>query len=221
MESEHQSQMNPQPTPHKAETPGLTLVACANQPWTYQRTEGPLEKYGRYSVKCSTGQTQFYVNSQIEARSIVVLAYAYSQLTQLTEERDRANRKASEQGRVACDMFDELKRMQVQRTASESRVNALEQELAEELESSCRQGCLTSKVDSDYMGQIAGSMVTDSGAISTYADQLRRLSQLGRFRIVSEYGRMVVGYWPENDPARLTPAPSQPNASSDTSHDTQ
>lgn len=77
-------------------------------------------------------------------------------------------------------------------------------ELAEEMESSCRQGCCTRKVEADCNGQVAGSMVTDSGALSTYADQLRRLAELGRFRIVADRGRMVVGYWPENDPAART-----------------
>ena len=32
------------------------------------------------------------------------------------------------------------------------------------------------------------------------ADALRTLAEHGRFRIIRECGRMVVGYWPENDP---------------------
>lgn len=55
------------------------------------------------------------------------------------------------------------------------------------------------------MGQVAGTLVTDSGAISSRADMLRRLAALGKFRIVGETGRMVVGYWPENDPQTIEP----------------
>lgn len=91
-------------------------------------------------------------------------------------------------------------------TPSAGRVEELEGELADALENSCRQGCHTGKVDEDYNGQVAGTLVTDSGALSTYAEQLRRLAQLKRFRIVTEFGRMVVGYWPENDPAPSQPA---------------
>jgi len=34
---------------------------------------------------------------------------------------------------------------------------------------------------------------------------LRALAANGRFRIIREYGRMVVGYWPENDPEKKIP----------------
>lgn len=71
-----------------------------------------------------------------------------------------------------------------------------------ELEDICRQNCGTRKVDRDYNGQVAGTLVTDSGAISAHADGLRRLAKHFRFRIVADGGRMVVGYWPENDPEK-------------------
>lgn len=35
---------------------------------------------------------------------------------------------------------------------------------------------------------------------------LEILAQAGRFRIVGACGRMVVGYWPENDPEKKTSA---------------
>lgn len=72
--------------------------------------------------------------------------------------------------------------------------------LLEELESMARQHCHTRKVGLDYKGQVAGTLVTDSGALSANALTLRTLAKQDRFRIVNEYGRMVVGYWPENDP---------------------
>ncbi|HVR53101.1 MAG TPA: dATP/dGTP pyrophosphohydrolase domain-containing protein [Pseudorhodoferax sp.] len=64
------------------------------------------------------------------------------------------------------------------------------------LESMCRQCCHT-----------GDGGETDSGAISAYAESLELLAANGRFRIVRECGRMVVGHWPENDP--------QPTAGSD------
>lgn len=73
-------------------------------------------------------------------------------------------------------------------------------DILDDLETAARQLCYTQKVERDYNGQVAGTLVTDSGAISTSADLLRRLAQAGRFRIVAEGGRMVVGYWRENDP---------------------
>lgn len=73
-------------------------------------------------------------------------------------------------------------------------------DILDDLETATRQLCHTGKVERDYNGQIAGTLVTDSGAISTSADLLRRLAEAGRFRIVAECGRMVVGYWRENDP---------------------
>lgn len=42
--------------------------------------------------------------------------------------------------------------------------------------------------------------LTDSGAISADADALIFLAEQKRFRIVRGGGRMVVGYWPENEP---------------------
>ena len=72
------------------------------------------------------------------------------------------------------------------------------------VEALARQECHTEKVEKDYMGQVAGTLVTDSGAITCRANSLRLLANHNRFRIVAEYGRMVVGYWPENDPQRET-----------------
>lgn len=44
--------------------------------------------------------------------------------------------------------------------------------------------------------------LTDSGAITANAEALHLLAEHGRFRIVRELGRMVCGYWPEQDPER-------------------
>jgi len=73
-------------------------------------------------------------------------------------------------------------------------------ELLEPLEDMARQHCHTSA-----KGE------TDSGALSTNAQVLRLLAKAGRFRIDREAGRMVVGYWPENDPKRTAGvAPAAP-----------
>lgn len=47
-------------------------------------------------------------------------------------------------------------------------------------------------------------VLTDSGGMGDDAHNLRLLAEYGRFRIVRQFGRMVVGYWPENDPERKT-----------------
>ena len=72
--------------------------------------------------------------------------------------------------------------------------------LLDALESMARQHCDTRKVGRDYLGQVAGTNVTDSGALSANAEALSILAENGRFRVVADCGRMVVGYWPENDP---------------------
>ena len=41
---------------------------------------------------------------------------------------------------------------------------------------------------------------TDSGAITANAEALSLLAEHGRFRITGDFGRMVLGYWPDNDP---------------------
>lgn len=90
--------------------------------------------------------------------------------------------------------------------AGEEEKAALDQKaMLDPIEELVRQNCITRTVDRDYNGQVAGSMVTDSGAISEHADALRTLAKHGRFRIVAEGARMVVGYWPEHDPHK-TPA---------------
>lgn len=73
---------------------------------------------------------------------------------------------------------------------------AREAELLDMLEDAARQHCFTDR--NPYGREL---MRTDSGAISTDAEMLRKLSAAGRFRILRESGRMVVGYWPEHDPA--------------------
>ncbi len=62
-------------------------------------------------------------------------------------------------------------------------------ELLDALEDMARQHCHTND-----------SNETTSGAMSTDAYVLRLLARHGRFKIRSEFGRMVVGYWPEHDP---------------------
>lgn len=61
-------------------------------------------------------------------------------------------------------------------------------DLLETLEDMARQHCLTN------------GNATSSGALSTNAYVLRLLAKAGRFRIARESGRMVIGYWPENEP---------------------
>lgn len=67
------------------------------------------------------------------------------------------------------------------------------------LEDMCRQHCFTNPQERVYQGESQVD-ITDSGALSANALALRVLAEHGRFRIVREYGRMVLGYWPENDP---------------------
>ena len=75
-------------------------------------------------------------------------------------------------------------------------------ELLEVVEDMARQHCHRGVADRDYNGQVAGTLVTDSGALSADAKLLRLLAKHQRFRIVAEFKRMVVGYWPENDPQK-------------------
>jgi hypothetical protein len=79
--------------------------------------------------------------------------------------------------------------------------------LLESLESMARQHCDTRKCTRDYNGQVAGTLVTDSGAISANGEALETLAAHGKFHIVAGLGRMVVGYWPENLPAALDLSP--------------
>ena len=67
--------------------------------------------------------------------------------------------------------------------------------LLDALESMARQHC--GETPSDHPQE---PLLTDSYFISANADALELLAEEGRFRIVRSFGRMVVGYWPENDP---------------------
>ncbi len=69
----------------------------------------------------------------------------------------------------------------------------------DQIEDMARQHCFTDKQVRTYHG-VPEFNITDSGGTSTDAEALRTLAKHGRFRIVREYGRVVVGYWPENDP---------------------
>ena len=42
--------------------------------------------------------------------------------------------------------------------------------------------------------------VLDSGALSSYADALRKLAEVGKVEIVSEAGRRVIARWKEPSP---------------------
>jgi len=75
---------------------------------------------------------------------------------------------------------------------------AAENELLDMLGDMARQHCFTSEVRTYH--RVPGFNVTDSGGISPDADALRLLAKNGRFRIVRECGRMVIGYWPEHEP---------------------
>ena len=77
-----------------------------------------------------------------------------------------------------------------------------ETQILDALEGMCRLHCHIRKVEKDYHGQVAGTLVTDSGALSASAYALDILARYNRFRIVAYGGRMVVGYWPENDPQK-------------------
>lgn len=78
----------------------------------------------------------------------------------------------------------------------------LESEVLDAIEDAARGACHTAKQNREHNGIAAGSLITDSGAISANAENLRRLAEAKRFRIIRDFGRMVIGYWPENDPNR-------------------
>ena len=86
-----------------------------------------------------------------------------------------------------------------QRIAELERANA---ELLTVLQILARHSCHTGRAERDYNGQVAGTEVTDSGGIAANALALCRMAEAECFRIVAESGRMVVGYWPENDPQK-------------------
>jgi hypothetical protein len=75
-------------------------------------------------------------------------------------------------------------------------------EVLDVLESMARGHCYTGPAYADYNGQVAGTSVTDSSGLGSSAEGLMMLAKHGRFRVVAEHGRMVVGYWPENDPIK-------------------
>jgi hypothetical protein len=89
----------------------------------------------------------------------------------------------------------EAKRMET----SETTIVQQENSFLDVIEDLARQHCFTDTKVRTYH-DVPEFNVTDSGGISTDADALRTLAKHARFRIVREYGRMVVGYWPENDP---------------------
>lgn len=78
-------------------------------------------------------------------------------------------------------------------------------DLVDALEDMARQHCYTDK-NGTCQG-VAEPNITDSEAITPNAEALRTLHGFGRFRIVREMGRMVIGYWPEHDPMRLAERP--------------
>jgi len=94
--------------------------------------------------------------------------------------------------------FDALQR---DRNEWQAKCQQLERDLLEEIESAARRECFTDKETKTFNG-VPETNITDSSAMSSQADLLRRLAAAGRFRIVREFGRMVVGYWPENDPQK-------------------
>lgn len=76
-------------------------------------------------------------------------------------------------------------------------------DLLDELESMARQWCNTA--DTAELDAPAEPGITDSGGISANAGALHLLAEHGRFRIEREFGRMVLGYWPENEQFKKTP----------------
>lgn len=71
-------------------------------------------------------------------------------------------------------------------------ISKSERDLLDVLQGMAEQHCYTDKENGE----------TDSGAISANAEALELLHDYGRFRIIREGGRMVVGYWPEHDPEK-------------------
>jgi hypothetical protein len=67
--------------------------------------------------------------------------------------------------------------------------------LLESLEDMARQHCHTEREDHPEFPRR-----TDSGALSANAEALEILHEHKRFRCTVSFGRMVLGYWPENDP---------------------
>lgn len=65
------------------------------------------------------------------------------------------------------------------------------------IEAAARRECYTESA-SDPLGP----RVTESSGVTDRADMLMLLAEHGRFRVAGECGRMVFGYWPENDPER-------------------
>ena len=77
---------------------------------------------------------------------------------------------------------------------SSFKLTTSESNLLDALEDMARQHC--------YLDGRNQPIETDSGATSADADALRLLAKYGRFRIVRDGGRMVVGFWPEHDPEK-------------------
>lgn len=74
-------------------------------------------------------------------------------------------------------------------------LEAKTEDLLDALQAMAEQHCHTeSKDHPDYPGR------TDSGAITANAEALSMLAEHGRFRITGGFGRVVLGYWPDNDP---------------------
>ena len=71
--------------------------------------------------------------------------------------------------------------------------------LLDMLEEMARQHCILDTDEHVYNGSPEIN-VTHSGGLSANASALRMLEDYGRFRVLREHGRMVVGYWPEHDP---------------------
>ena len=71
----------------------------------------------------------------------------------------------------------------------------------DQIEDMARKRCITARQIRTYRGDMEYN-ITDSGGDQDDAGALRTLAEYGRFRIVRELGRMVVGYWPEHDPAK-------------------
>ena len=100
--------------------------------------------------------------------------------------------------KIACG-FQAVPELFLKHARELERENA---ELLTVLEILARHSCHSGKAERDYNGQVAGTKVTDSGAIAANAMALCRLAEANRFRIVAEHGCMVVGYWPENEPRK-------------------
>lgn len=148
---------------------------------------------------CHQPNDQLCCPACIEKAVKDTLADSERQLAEADQKVQALRREVVAQANIAEEMRKTWVKAEEKNAAATERVKQLEVEKLDEIEDCARHACWTETENSEYQGKPQG-LVTDSGATSTNAHNLRQLAEAGRFRIIREYGRMVVGYWPENDP---------------------